>query len=85
MSELSVTIVMFISFLNVHFSLSSGEIPIVITLITENGASDMLRDEVREELVKVEQQLEESSMGNIEISINITTVDRFGECQCVLY
>ena len=51
------------------------DVPILITLITDDGAgSEMLRQEVLVEMERVEAQI------GLQISIEITTVDRFGEC-----
>ena len=47
-------------------------IPIIITLITDDGGSEQLRQEVLLEMDKVEKQL------GLQISINVTEVDRFG-------
>ena len=52
--------------------MQSGEVPIIITLITERGGSNELQAEVRKEMMRVEQQLK------LQISIDVTTVDRFG-------
>ena len=46
-------------------------VPIVLTLVTENGGNEVLLEEVAQELEKIEQELE--------IDIELQTVDRFGE------
>ena len=50
------------------------DVPILITLITDDGAgSEMLRQEVLQEMERVESQI------GLQISISIAEVDRFGE------
>ena len=48
-------------------------VPIIITLITDDGGSEKLRQEVLVEMERVELLLSH------QISINVTTVDRFGQ------
>ena len=47
-------------------------VPIIITLITDDGGSEKLRQEVLFEMERVERLL------SLQISINVTTVARFG-------
>ena len=47
-------------------------VPIIITLITDDGGSEKLRQEVLVEMERVELLL------SFQISINVTSVDRFG-------
>ena len=54
------------------------DVPILITLITDDGAgSEMLRQEVLQEMERVESQI------GLQISISIAEVDRFGESYIV--
>ena len=53
-------------------SATAEVVPIIITLITDDGGSEKLRQEVLVEMERVEQLL------SLQISINVTTVDRFG-------
>ena len=54
-------------------SVTAEVVPIIITLITDDGGSEKLRQEVLVEMERVELLLSH------QISINVTTVDRFGQ------
>ena len=61
-----------------YFSATTRDVPIVITLITDDGAgSEMLRQEVLQEMERVQAQI------MLQISIDIAEVDRFGESYSV--
>ena len=56
------------------------DVPILITLITDDGAgSEMLRQEVLQEMERVEAQI------MLQISIDIAEVDRFGNSYAIIH
>ena len=55
-------------------SVTAKVIPIIITLITDDGGSEKLRQELFVEMERVELHV----LLSHQISINVTTVDRFG-------
>ena len=72
-SELEI-IISCLKFLKFWISSVTAEVvPIIITLITDDGGSEKLRQEVLVEMERVELLLSH------QISINVTTVDRFGQ------
>ena len=62
------------------FSATMRDVPILITLITDDGAgSEMLRQEVLQEMERVEAQI------GLQISIDIAEVDRFGNSYATIH
>ena len=51
-------------------------IPIIITMMTKDGASEQLRIEVQQEMNKLSEQLE--------VNISIVEVDRFGKTMLII-
>ena len=72
--------------------MTSGNVPVLITLITHNTGNERLRQRVGAHMVRVEQTL------SVPVIINVTTIDRFGKfpflfvvyvhrkvIQCIIY
>ena len=63
-----------------YFSATMRDVPILITLITDDGAgSEMLRQEVLQEMERVQAQI------MLQISIDIAEVDRFGKSYATIH